>query len=91
MINGMSLHPYIGRQISIKRMISSKWEMRIRFHVAATMVCAIGLQSDVVECLTNEEIKTMALFAFSCNFSPGSPDEPLLICQEVIEEGSQHS
>ena len=35
----------------------------------------IGLENDVVECLTNEGIKTMALFAFSCNFSPGSPDE----------------
>ena len=35
----------------------------------------IGLETDIVECLTNEGIKTMALFAFSCNFSPGSPDE----------------
>lgn len=35
----------------------------------------IGLEDDVVKCLTDEGIKTMALFAFSCNFSPGAQDE----------------
>ena len=35
----------------------------------------IGLEADAVKALTDEGIKTMALFAFSCNFSPGSPDE----------------
>lgn len=35
----------------------------------------IGLEEPVVKCLTDEGIKTMALFAFSCNFSPGSQDE----------------
>ena len=35
----------------------------------------IGLENDVVKCLTDEGIKTMALFAFSCNFAPGAQDE----------------
>eukprot|EP00435_Cladocopium_sp_Y103_P056490 s946_g19.t1 len=35
----------------------------------------IGLDEAAVKCLTDEGISTMALFAFSCNFSPGASDE----------------
>lgn len=35
----------------------------------------IGLSEDAVKSLTDDGISNMALFAFSCNFSPGSPDE----------------
>ena len=35
----------------------------------------IGLADEAVKSLTDEGIRTMALFAFSCNFSPGASDE----------------
>ena len=35
----------------------------------------IGLEDAAVKSLTDEGIRTMALFAFSCNFSPGASDE----------------
>eukprot|EP00435_Cladocopium_sp_Y103_P075949 s164_g70.t1 len=35
----------------------------------------IGLDEAAVKCLIDEGIRTMALFAFSCNFSPGAADE----------------
>ena len=35
----------------------------------------IGLDDGAVKALTDEGIRTMALFAFSCNFAPGAADE----------------
>ena len=35
----------------------------------------IGFTAEVVELIVNHGLDTMAKFAFSCNFSPGSSDE----------------
>ena len=39
----------------------------------------IGFTAEVVELIVNHGLDTMAKFAFSCNFSPGSSDESPLI------------